>query len=155
YDRSHDQFQLTNNTTGDVGITLSDVTGNFLAATKFSSGTLSRGKDLLYSINGGDQWTSHSNTVTSDRWSIDGLTVTALKQASTTVTVASDTTKIKGAITNLITEYKTSQSLIDSLTASSTDAKGKVTASILTGESDSDELASRLRSMVNTITSSL
>jgi len=155
YDRIHDQFQLTNNTTGDVGITLADVTGNFLAATKLSTGTLSRGKDLLYTINGGDPLTSHSNTVTSDSSTINGLTVTALKAASTTVTVASDTTGIKGAITNFITEYNKSQSLIDSLTASSTDAKGKVTASILSGDSDSDELTSKLRSMVTALTSGL
>ena len=58
--------------------------------------------------------------MTSESSNIDGLTVTALDEASTTVQVASDTTRIKGAITSFITEYNKSQSLIDSLTASST-----------------------------------
>src|SRR5262249_27182848 len=107
-------------------------------------------------ISGGDQLTSHSNTITSDSSNIPGLTVTALKQgASTTVQVSSDTAKIKTAITDFVTEYNKSQSLIDSLTTSSTDASGKVTKSILTGESDPEELASKLRGLVNTITSGL
>src|ERR1017187_6443348 len=40
YDASSKQFQMTNSTTGDVGITLQDVTGNFLAATGLYGGDL-------------------------------------------------------------------------------------------------------------------
>jgi len=156
YDLINDRFKLTNNTTGDVGMALQDVTGNFLAASGLSTGALSRGKNLLYTIDGGPQLTSRSNTITSDSSNLAGLTVTALKEGgSSTVQVSSDSDKIKTAITNFVDEYNKSQSLIDSLTASSTDAKGKVTTSILTGESDPDELASKLRSLVNTVTSGL
>ncbi len=155
YDPLNDRFQLTNKSTGDVGMALEDVTGNFLAATQLSTGTLSRGKNLLYTINGGSQLVSQSNIVTSDSSNLTGLSVTALKEASTTVQVSSDTAKIKSAITDFLAEYNKSQSLIDSLTASTTDAKGKVTAGILAGESEPNELASKLRSLADTAASDL
>ncbi len=155
YDPLNDQFRLTNNSTGDVGMALEDVTGNFLAATRLSTGTLARGKNLLYTINGGSQLVSQSNIVTSDSSNVTGLSVTALKESSTTVQVGSDTAKIKSAITDFLAEYNKSQSLIDSLTASTTDAKGKVTAGILAGESEANEMASRLRSMANAVASDL
>ena len=37
YDGVNDRFLLTNNTTGDIGISLEDVRGNFLQATKLAS----------------------------------------------------------------------------------------------------------------------
>jgi hypothetical protein len=37
YDGVNDRFMLTNNTTGDIGISLEDVQGNFLQATKLAS----------------------------------------------------------------------------------------------------------------------
>jgi len=39
-------------------------------------GFLSRGKDILYSLNGGDILTSHSNTITEDSSGVSGLSVT-------------------------------------------------------------------------------
>ena len=149
YDQVNDRFILRNRNTGDFGIALQDVTGNFLAATGLSSGTLQHGKNLLYTVDGGAQLTSSSNTITDASSGITGLSVTALREgASTSVTVTSDTTKIKNAISDFLTEYNKSQSIIDARTASSTDAKGKVTASILAGDSDANDIASRLRSLV-------
>ena len=52
YDSLNDQFTLTNNTTGDLGMALEDVTGNFLAATGLSGGALNRGQNLTYTVNG-------------------------------------------------------------------------------------------------------
>ena len=46
---------LTNNTTGDVGISAQDVTGNFLAATGLAGGTLQSGQNLLYTLADGTQ----------------------------------------------------------------------------------------------------
>lgn len=147
YDPVNDRFTLTNKSTGDMGIALEDVTGNFLAATGLGGGTLARGKDLIYTINGGGQLTSQSNTITEASSGLVGLAVTALKEsAATTVVVSSDTTKIKTAINSFLTEYNKAQSLIDTQTASTTDAKGKVTAGTLASEGDVTELASRLRS---------
>ncbi len=147
YDSLNDQFTLTNTTTGDVGMALEDVTGNFLAATGLSGGTLNRGHNLTYTVNGGGTRTSQSNTITDSGMGPAGLVVTALKEGgSATVTVASDTSKIRTAIDDFLTEYNKTQSLIDSQTASTTDAKGKVTAGLLAGEADANQVASTLRS---------
>ncbi len=147
YDSVNDRFVLTNKTTGDVGIALEDVTGNFLAATGLSAGSIERGKNLLYTVNGGGQLTSQSNIITEASSGITGLSVTALDEGATfDVVVASDTAKIKTAITDFIADYNKAQSVIDTQTASTTDSKGKVTAGLLANERDPFDIASGLRS---------
>ena len=147
YDTVNDRFVLTNKATGDVGISLQDVTGNFLAATGLSGGTLQHGKNLLYSINGGGQLSSQSNTISDASSGLTGLAVTALKENSTTtVSVNADTSTIKTAINNFITQYNKAQSLIGTQTASTTDAQGKVTAGVLASDHDISNLADTLRS---------
>jgi flagellar hook-associated protein 2 len=156
YDALNDRFVLTNKATGDIGIAMEDVTGNFLAATKLSSGTLAHGKNLIYTVDGSDPIVSQSNTITETSSGIAGLSVTALKENSTvTVGVSTDTSKIKTAINSFIEAYNRVQSLIDSQTASSTDAKGKVTAGVLAGESDAAEISSNLRSAIYSTISGL
>lgn len=147
YDTLNDRFLLSSKTTGDMGFALEDVTGNFLAATGLSGGTLERGKNLLYTVNGGDQLVSQSNTISAASSGITGLSVTALKEGDVAITVASDTAKIKSAITSFIDAYNRVQNVIETNTASSTDSKGVVTAGTLANEGDADEIASRLRSL--------
>ena len=150
YDSINDRFRIANKTTGDLGIALEDVTGNFLAATGLAASTIERGKDLLYTVNGGGQLASHSNTVTGDSSGIEGLSVTVLKENSSfTIGVNADTTKVKSAIEDFIADYNKVQSLIDTNTASTTDAKGKVTAGTLASDSDASSISSRLRSVLN------
>jgi flagellar hook-associated protein 2 len=148
YDSVNDRFLITNKVTGDIGIALEDVTGNFLAATGLSSGSLVRGKDLLYALDGGGQLSSHSNTITNDSSGIAGLSVSVLDEGDFTVTVATDTEKIKKALTDFIDDYNKVQGLIETNTASTTDAKGVVSAGILAGESEAFGMASDLRRMV-------
>jgi flagellar hook-associated protein 2 len=148
YDAVTDRFQLTNKVTGDLGVALEDVTGNFLAATGLSAGALERGRDLLYTVNGGGQLSSHSNVITEASSGLDGLSVTALDTGDATVTVGSDSATIKKAITDFIDEYNKAQALIDTNTASSTDANGVVTAGTLAGESDAYTMAGELRRLV-------
>lgn len=148
YDSVNDRFQLTSKSTGDMNISLEDVTGNFLAATGLTASTLTRGKNLLYTVNGGDQLVSQSNTITEASSGITGLSVTAVKNGSTTVTVSSDTAKIQTAITDFISQYNRVQSLIDTDTASSTDADGTVSAGVLAQDSDASDIASALRRAV-------
>jgi flagellar hook-associated protein 2 len=148
YDTRKDQVVLTSKATGDMGIALEDVTGNFLAATGLSGGTLTHGSDVVYSVNGGDELSSQSNTITEDSSGIAGLSFTALSLGQTTVTVSSDAETIKKALQDFIEQYNKVQSLIDTQTASTTDSKGKVTAGVLAQDSDADEIASRLRSLV-------
>jgi flagellar hook-associated protein 2 len=149
YDALNDRFVLASKSAGDMGISMEDVTGNFLAATGLSTGTLAHGKDLIYTLNGGDPITSQSNTITESTSGIAGLSVTALREnSSLTVTVGSDNDKIKTAVQDFIDAYNKVQSLIDSQTASSTDSQGVVTAGILADEGDADQIASTLRSSV-------
>lgn len=147
YDSQNDRFLLTNKNTGDTGISLQDNTGNFLAATGLLGGTLAHGKNLLYTVNNGAQQISTSNTITEDSSNITGLSLTALDTGNVTVTVSSDTSKIKTAIQTFIKDYNTAQSYIQTQTASSTDANGKVTAGILAGDIDASKIATGLRTL--------
>lgn len=149
FDVTNDRVVLTNKNTGDLGVSLADVNGNFLAATGLLSGTLERGKNLTYTINGSDPLVSQSNTITSESSGLAGLAVTALQTGSTTITVAADTAAVRTAITDFIAEYNRLQSLIDTQTASSTDSKGKVTAGTLANENDADLIARQLRAIVS------
>ncbi len=149
YDFVNDRFVLANKKTGDVGVALEDVRGNFLAASRISTGTLERGKDLLYTVNGGGQLRNSSNTITEASSGLIGITVTALKEGSSAdITVASDTTKVRQAITSFIDDYNRVQSLISAQTASTTDADGKVSTKTLTSEGDAENIATTLRRMV-------
>ncbi|MBI5800017.1 MAG: flagellar filament capping protein FliD [Verrucomicrobia bacterium] len=150
YDSVNDRFLLTNKSTGDLGIALEDVTGNFLAASQITTGTLSRGKNLEYTINGGGTLVSSSNTITSTSSGLSGLTVSALKTGTSEVEIKGDVSKIKTAITDFISSYNQVQSFLDTASASSTDAKGKVTAGVLAGQSDASELATKLRRIAAT-----
>jgi flagellar hook-associated protein 2 len=152
YDTVNDRFLLTNGATGDIGIALEDVTGNFLAAAGLSTGTFVRGQDLLYTVNGGGQLASHANTIGPESSGLTGLSVTARDEGDFTVTVSSDVEKIRKAITDFIDDYNRAQTLIDTKTASTTDAKGAVTAGILASESDAFGISSDLRRLVSKTT---
>lgn len=149
YDVINNRLSLTNKSTGDMGISMEDVTGNFLTATGLTSGTLTRGTNLLYKVNDGPELFSQTNSITGDSSGITGLNVTALDQGDFTVTVAGDTAKIKSAITSFVSHYNRVQSMINTETASTTDATGKVTSGTLAGDQDTLNLNSRLRELMN------
>ena len=147
YDSVNDRFVLRNKTTGDTGVAMEDVTGNFLGATGLSGGTLQRGNNLKYTVNGGSELISASNTISEASSGIAGLKVTAIEEGTTQVTVTSDAAKIKAAISGFLDAYNECQSLIDTQISSTTDAKGKVTAGTLASDSDATDVATRLRSL--------
>ena len=152
YDPVNNKFVLANKTTGDVGISLQDVTGNFLAATGLSGGTLSHGKNLLYNLNGSaQQVVSQSNTIGSASSGILGLSVTALTTGTTTVNVSSDTTTISNAIQKFVTDYNTAQSFITSQQAVTTAADGSVVPGTLTGDTNTNDIAAKLRSLATAV----
>jgi flagellar hook-associated protein 2 len=155
YDSANNRLSLTNNNTGDLGISLQDDTGNFLAATGLTGGALTAGSDLLYMVNDGPQLSSRTNTITGDSSGISGLSVTALDKKPFTVTVAGDTAKIKTAITSFVSAYNTVQATINTETASSTDSTGTVTAGTLAGDQETKDLNSRLRELMNSSVSGL
>jgi flagellar hook-associated protein 2 len=150
YDTVNNRFELTNNSTGNVGISMQDVpgSGNFLAATGLSSGTLISGKNLTYTLNNSSQTlVSQSNTITQASSGIQGLSVTALATGSATVTVGSDTSAISSAIQQFITDYNSVQNDISSQQIVSTAADGTVTPGTLTGDQTADDIATNLRSL--------
>jgi flagellar hook-associated protein 2 len=147
FDSAKGQFQLTSKSTGDMGISLEDVSGNFLASAGLLNGTLARGQNLIYTVNDGGEIVSQSNTITGTTSGITGLSVTATKASSVTVTVTNDTEAVNTAINDFVTQYNKVQSLVDTYTASSTDASGKVSAGILAAESDATEISTALRNI--------
>lgn len=166
YDSVNDRFSLTNKNTGSVGISLEDKTGNFLKATGLLNdsgelgGTLALGDNLRYTINGGGELTSQSNIISAASSGLTGLSVTALAEAtadnpSFTVTVGADTATMKSAITGFVSAYNATQAMISSSTASSTDAKGKVTAGLLADDPEATNLTSQLRALANSTISGL
>ncbi len=149
YDPVNDRFTLTNKTTGDIGISLQDVTGNFLAATGLSGGTLQHGQNLLYTLNGGSQQlVSQSNTITQASSGIKGISVTAAQTGSVTVTASNDTSKISTAIQQFVTDYNAVQNAIASQQIVTTSSANKVTPGVLTGDQTANGIASSLRSLV-------
>jgi flagellar hook-associated protein 2 len=148
YDTVNNRFVLTNNSTGNVGISTQDVTGNFLAATGLSGGTLASGKNLTYTLNNSSQTlVSQSNTITQASSGIPGLSVTALALGSTTVSVSNDPSKITSAIQQFITDYNSVQNDISSQQIVSTAADGTVTPGTLTGDQTANDIANSLRSL--------
>lgn len=149
YDAVNDRVLLTNRITGDMGVAIEDVSGNFAAATGLATGALEHGKNLLYTVNGGATITALSNVITEATSGVTGLSVTATAETTFAVNVSMDSTKIKTAISDFIAEYNKTQALINSQTASTTDAKGKVTAGTLSGDTDASALNSDLRKLMN------
>ncbi len=152
YDPVNNRFLLANKTTGDVGISMQDVSGNFLAATGLSGGTLNHGKNLLYNLNGSSQQlVSQSNTIDSSSSGIVGLSVAALTTGTTNVSVSSDTNTISTAIQKFVTDYNSAQSFITSQQAVTTAADGTVTPGTLTGDTNANDIATTLRSLAGAV----
>jgi flagellar hook-associated protein 2 len=149
FDATDNKFLLTNTSTGDVGISMKDVTGTFLAATGLSGGALQPGTNLQYSINGGGTLTSQSNTIDSSTSGITGLSVTALAQDSTTVSVQSDTSTIATAIQSFVTDYNAVENYISSQTSATASSTGSVTAGLLTGDMNVETIATQLRQITD------
>lgn len=149
YDSINNRFVLTNNTTGDVGISAQDVNGNFLAATGLSSGTLQRGQNLLYTLNGGtQQLVSQSNTISPSSSSIAGLSVTAQQTGTVTMNVASDTSAVTSAVQQFVTDYNSLQNYISAQEIVTTSSSGATTPGPLTADQTAEGLATNLRSLV-------
>lgn len=152
YDPIKNQFVLANKNTGDVGISMQDTTGNFLAATGLSSGTLKHGQNLEYTLNGGTQTIiSQSNTIGASSSGITGLAVTALATGLMTANVSADTTTISNAIQQFVTDYNSTQSYISSQMAVTTAADGSVTPGTLTGDGNANDIITTLRSMAGAV----
>jgi flagellar hook-associated protein 2 len=149
YDSSADRMVIVNNATGDTGFGLSETAGGFLDAvglsTSSTGASTTRGKNALFSINGGSTLTSSSNSLTSAVTGITGLTVQATTKDSQTISISSDTASMKSVIQTFLDKYNAVQSYIDTETATSV-SNGKVTTSTFSGDSTVEGWSSALRS---------
>lgn len=147
YDSVRDSFSLVNNTTGDVGFSAQDGTGNLLAAMGLTSGsTLVSGKDAIFSVDGGGSLYSHTNTLDSSVHGIAGLSVTVKSESAETITVTADTSAATSAVQDMISKFNDVQDYIDEKTKITT-TNGKVTTSVLSSNTEVNAFASRMRSL--------
>ena len=148
FDSSQNRIVLKNKEPGNRGVVLANNGGNFLTAFGLISGTLNSGTDLEYSINGGSTLKARSNTITDADSGLTGLTITAAKVGTTTLTSSNDNGAAKSAIDAMVTSVNRVQSLISSLTVSNRDSAGKITAGVLAYDQTIFQLGSSLRSLL-------
>lgn len=149
YDATNDRMLLTNNVTGDMGVSVTDDGNGILAAlglTAASGGSLTRGQNALFSVNGGETLSSTSNTLSDSVHGIAGLSVTVNTEEEQTLTVGSDVSSMQTYINNFIEAFNALQSKIDASTK--IDITGtKVTSSVLTGNREVEGWGSKLRDL--------
>ncbi|HVU15767.1 MAG TPA: flagellar filament capping protein FliD [Candidatus Didemnitutus sp.] len=149
YDSANDRIQLTNNSTGDIGMSLSDTSGNLLAAlglTAAAGGTFSNGTNAQFTLNGGPLLSSMSNTLDGTVTGITGLSVDVNSKTTQTVTVGSDTSTMTSAIQDFITKFNAVQSFIQTNTKI-TSSGTNVTTSVLSDNHEVQNWASELQTL--------
>jgi flagellar hook-associated protein 2 len=154
FDLASGRFLLTNKETGNVGISVVDNLPNGLAvsmglvdSSNVPTGTLTSGVDAVFSINGGGNLTSRSNTLDETVHGITGLSVTANNTGTQTVTVSGDTAAAKEALNDFISKYNAVQSTIERYTKVTVDGD-KVTAAVLSSNREVAQISSELRRML-------
>lgn len=148
YDAANDRVVLTNESTGDLGISVSEAAGGLLGALKLTSGTtFTRGDNALFTLNDGDTLSSASNTLDYSAHGVTGLSVTVKSEETQTISVAADTSAMRGKIDKFISDFNAVQSFLETNTRVTTDAKGKVTSSALSANREIQEWARSLRTL--------
>jgi flagellar hook-associated protein 2 len=148
FNSSDSQFTLTNNTTGDTGISVSEGSGGLLQSMGLNStSTISPGKNATYTINGSGPFTSASNTLDASADGINGLTINATSMGTQTITVGNDTSGVSTAVNNLISAYNTVQTYITSQTQITT-SNGTTTTSTLSENQDITNMQTDLQNMM-------
>jgi len=155
YDAVNDRFTLTNKTDGDLGMTLEDVSGNFLTNSGIIGGTLSRGKNLIYKLNDGTAVINQGNTITEASTGIAGLNVKPSKGSGASQLSSMDTSNEIVTTTNSH-GYKTGEAITvftpgtipGGLTANTTTyyvrSTGSNTFSLHTSEADANNNANKV-----------
>ncbi|HEU5081150.1 MAG TPA: flagellar filament capping protein FliD [Opitutaceae bacterium] len=145
YDPVNDKMSLTNKSTGNTAINLSEAAGGFLDALGIRGGTTTFGVDAQYTVNNGPVLSSASNTFDVSSHGIPGLSVTANSTTTETINVAGDPTNARKAIDTFITNYNAVQQYIDDQTKITT-TSDKVKAELLSGNREIQDWARNFRS---------
>jgi flagellar hook-associated protein 2 len=148
YDSATDRFTLTNNSTGDTGMSMTDTSGLLakLGLTTASGGVFTRGVNAAFTIDGGATIASASNTLTEDEHGITGLSVTVNTATTQTLQVASDSATMAASIEDFVTKFNDVRDLIEEHTKV-TVSGATVSRAVLAGNREVEEWASRLRSL--------
>lgn len=148
YDAVNDRVVLANETTGDLGISVSESAGGLLGALGLTAGTtFTRGQNAEFTLNGGDTLSSASNDLDVSAHGIAGLTVTVDAEEEQTITVAADASAMRSKLESFVSKFNDVQSFIETYTKVSTDSKGKVTAAALSGNREIQDWARSLRTL--------
>lgn len=154
YDSANDRMLLTNNSTGDMGVGVTDDSNGILAALGLTSGagaSLTRGTNALFTVNGGETLSSASNTLTDSVHGISGLSVTVNTEEEQTLTVGSDVASMQTYINDFVEAFNAVQSKIDAATKI-TITGTKVETSVLTGDREVEGWGTKLRDLAfNTV----
>ena len=143
------QFTLTNNSTGNSDITVSESGNGLLGAMGLTSGTTyTAGKNAQFSVNGSNYFDSATNNLDASVDGIAGLTVNATSTGPQTVTVGNDTSGISTAVNNLVSAYNTIQTYITAQTQITTSSTGAVTTNPLSGNQDILNMQSSLQALM-------
>lgn len=154
YDAVNDRVQLVNNSTGDLGITVSETGNGLLKALGLTTGTLTRGTNAAFTVDNGNPLTATGNTLDASAHGIAGLSVTVDSETTQTVAVSPDTTTMRGKIDAFIEAFNAVQTFIDEK-SKVTSANGKVTTSVLSNNREVQDWARELRSLAFSAVSGL
>ncbi len=149
YDSANDRVVLVNKETGDIGLGLSESAGGLLDALSLSSGTggtLVRGLNAEFTVNGGALLTSMSNTLEAGVHGIEGLSVTVNTETRQSLQVESDTATMQQSIEGFIAKFNAVQTYIDE--ASKITVTGtSVSSAVLANNREVQAWARELRSL--------
>lgn len=146
YDTTLDRMVLVNDSTGDVGLGTEQAPGGLLDVLGLgSTSALTRGKNTLFTIDGGDTRSSLSATLDATAHGVAGLSLTVNSTGTQNITVKADTAGMNTAITNFITKFNSVQSYIESQTKVTVGPDGKVSAALLASNREVQTWASELR----------
>lgn len=143
YDSQTDKLVLTSSKTGSTAVSMSDDTGNFLAATSVLGATQTLGQNASYTIDGGAVQYSTTNVVST---AVSGVTLTLndVTTASVTVDVASSPQGAVDAMQAFVTAYNDTMSVIRDSTKYSENGQN----GLLFGDSTLRMTEQRLHSLV-------
>ncbi|MBA4137976.1 MAG: flagellar hook protein [Opitutus sp.] len=155
YDSVNDRMQLINNSTGDLGVSVSETSGGLLAALGLTTGaTTARGDNAEFRINDGATLTATGNTLDASTHGIEGLTVTVDSETTQTIAISADTSSMRKKVDAFIEAFNAVQTFIDEK-SKVTSANGKVTTSVLSSNREVQEWARDLRSVAFSAVSGL
>jgi len=148
YDAVNDKVVLTNKTTGDTGISVSEESGGLMDALGLTTGsTFTHGQNALFSVNGGDTLVSSSNTLDASAHGITGLSVTVNTESTETISVSGDTAPMKSAIEDFVEKFNAVQSYVDEQTKITIGSGGDVTTALLASNREIQDWSRSFRSL--------